>query len=124
MLTIDLGRVKGSHYTSNRILNLIVEEIAKVFIANKRAIICYYCDFISPIPHTKKNISQQEYRSILFTRLYERYVSVKKISNVNQQVVTIDGGNEEKYYVHFIFRDDDSQYIPIISKDLKDAYSK
>ena len=123
LLTIDLGRVKGIQYTSTKTIAAIVEEIAKIFKDNDHAVFCYYCDYTLPIPHTKKHITPQEYRSALFTRLYERYVITHDISDVNQQVVTVDGG-DEKYFIHFIFRDSASSYIPIISNDLKESYSK
>ena len=86
-------------------------------------IICYFCDFLSPIPATRKKIPAQQYRSILFTRMFERYVSQHSIGDIMQSVLTI-GGIEEDYYIHLIARSEHIKYVNMISEDIRTGYSK
>ena len=63
---IELRRLEGRHTTGHEVLAALEKTIADVFLQNDDVIICYYCDFITPIPKTKKNsMPPQEYRSRL-----------------------------------------------------------
>ena len=79
LYAVELERVKGDKPTGHAVLAKIEEVIAKVFLEKSNAIICFICDFISPIPSTKKKIPAQEYRSLLFTRMFERYLGHMKL---------------------------------------------
>ena len=65
----------------------------------------------------------QEYRSRLFERMFQRYVSQHKIENVRLSVVEINGINE-KYYFHVIYREGHSMLASMIGSDLKEGFSK
>ena len=54
---IELERTKGDNVTSPRVLAKIEECIADVFLSHPNVMICFFCDFISLIPSTKKNMS-------------------------------------------------------------------
>ena len=59
---IELRRLAGRNATGQEVLSAIENIIAEFFIEHENAIICYYCDFINPIPHTSKNsMPPQEY---------------------------------------------------------------
>lgn len=109
--------------TGHAVLSQIENVIADTFLRYPNAIICFICDFISPIPATRKAIPPQQYRSILFTRMFERYVSHHPIGSVMQSVLTI-GGIGEDYYIHIIARSEHVKFLNIISEDIRTGYSK
>ena len=87
-------------------------------------IICYYCDFINPIPKTKKNsMPPQEYRSKLFDLMFQRYVKQHGIEGVRLSVVEVNGINEI-YYFHVIYREPHSMLASMIGSDLKEGLGK
>lgn len=123
ILTIELERIKGQLPTGHVVLSQIERVIAEVFLQNPNAVICFICDFLSPIPSSKKQIPVQQYRSILFTRMFERYVSQNSVGSVVQSVLTISGIGED-YYIHIIARSEHMRYVNMISDDIRVGYSK
>ena len=123
VITIELERVKGQKPTGLAVLSQIEKVIADTFLQYPNSIICFICDFLSPIPATKKNIPPQEYRSILFTRMFERYLSQHLIGNVMQSVLKIEGINEY-YYIHTIARSEHVKFLNMIVEDIRTGYSK
>ena len=123
ILTVELERIKGNLPTGHAILSQIEKIISETFFQHHNAIICFICDFMSPIPATRKTIPVQLYRSTLFTRMFERFVSLNDVGSVVQSVLTISGIDED-YYIHIIARSEHMQYVNIISEDLRTGYSK
>jgi hypothetical protein len=89
---IDLRRLEGRHATGHDVLYAIEETIASFFCQHENVIICYYCDFINPIPRTTKNsMPPQEYRSRLFDKMFQRYTKQFNFNDVRLSVVEING---------------------------------
>lgn len=122
VVNIDLVRVDGDNKTSFPTLSEIAWAIADFFLSRENVIICYYCDFLSPIPNSNKNITCQEYRSRLFSDLFYRYIKKYHIEGVDLNVIRIK--SIETHYVHVIYRKELSSYEETISKDIKDTYDK
>ena len=121
---IELRRLAGNHATGHDVLIAIEDTIAELFFQRDDVIICYYCDFINPIPHTKKNtVPPQEYRSMLFDRMFQRYTKQKDIKGVRLSVVEINGINE-KYYFHVIYRENHSVLASMIGSNLREDFNK
>ena len=121
---IELRRLAGNNSTGQEVLAAIENTIADFFAKHEDAIICYYCDFINPIPHTSKNsMPPQEYRSRLFDKMFQRYSSQHGITDVRLSVVEINGINE-KYYFHVIYREAHSLLASMIGHDLKEGFDK
>lgn len=124
LVGIDLRRLKGRHITEQNVLTAIESTIAEFFFQREDVLICYYCDFITPIPNTSKNtMPPQEYRSLLFEKMFQRYLNLHKISGIRLSVVEINGINE-KYYFHVIYREKHSAQASLICNDLRVGYSK
>lgn len=124
VIGIELRRLAGNHTTGLEVLAAVEDSIAKVFLQRKDVIICYYCDFINRIPHTSKNsMPPQEYRSLLFDKLFQRYTHQHQIKDVRLSVVEINGINE-KYYFHVIYRENHSILASLIGHDLKEGFDK
>ena len=126
VMDVELNRVQGLNPTTNAVLSKIGEKIANVFLANPNVIICYFCDFLSELPYTNKrhkNLSVQEYRSILFSQMFDRYVSQHHLENVSLAVLTIEGV-EETYYVHIVARSEHLRYISQINDGIQRDFGK
>ena len=121
---IDLRRLVGSSPTGHDMLAAIEKVIADFFLEYDNLMIFYYCDFLNPIPHTKKtSMPPQEYRSNLFRLMFERYVSLHDIDDVHLSVITAKG-IDDTYYFHLIYRECHAHLAPVISQDIKEGYSK
>jgi len=121
---IELRRLSGSHATGLEVLTAIEDTVAELFLKNSNVMVCYYCDFINPIPRTTKNsMPPQEYRSRLFDRMFQRYTKQRGIGGIRLSVVEINGVNE-KYYFHVIYRETHSFLATIIGHDLKEGFDK
>ena len=121
---IELRRLAGHNATGQEVLVAIESTIADYFVSHENSIICYYCDFINPIPCTKKNsMPPQQYRSLLFDRMFQRYTKLHGITNIRLSVVEINGINE-KYYFHVIYRETHSLLASLIGRDLKEGFDK
>lgn len=121
---IELRRLAGRNATGQEVLAAIESTIAEFFAKHNNAIICYYCDFINPVPHTSKNsMPPQEYRSRLFDKMFQRYSQLHGIIDVHLSVVEINGINE-KYYFHVIYREAHSLLASMIGRDLKEGFDK
>lgn len=124
VIGIDLRRLVGSSPTGHDMLAAIEKVIADFFQEYDNVMIFYYCDFINPIPHTKKtSMPPQEYRSNLFRLMFERYVSLHDIDDVHLSVITAKG-IDDTYYFHLIYRECHAHLAPVISQDIKEGYSK
>ena len=124
VVAIELRRLAGRNTTGQEVLAAIESTIAEYFVSHENSIICYYCDFINPIPHTKKNsMPPQQYRSLLFDRMFQRYTKLHGITDVRLSVVEINGINE-KYYFHVIYHENHSFLASMIGRDLKEGFDK
>lgn len=123
VLDIDLYRSKGSNVTDHKILARIEDCIADVFFKHSNAVICFFCDFIGLLPNTTKTMSVQEYRSLLFSRMFERYVKTHHIGGVHNHVVTVKGVAED-YYVHVIARVEHGQFARMIGEGIQKDFGK
>lgn len=124
ILMVELDRIAGTGTINYRVLSAITKVVADVFIENQHVIICFLCDFLSPIPSTKKKITCQEYRSRIFSKLFERYVSTNQVaSSVTQTIVAIDGV-DEKFYIHIIARREHEKFVQVIRDDTKSVFDK
>ena len=126
VLDVELNRVQGLNPTNTAVLAKIGERIAEVFLANPNVIICYFCDFLSALPYTNKKhkqLSVQEYRSNLFSQMFDRYVSQHHIEDISLAILTIEGV-EDNYYVHVIARNEHLHYISQINDGIQRDFGK
>lgn len=123
VVDIGLGRSKGINVTSHKVLHQIEECIADMLLSHPNVIISFFCDFISLVPRMKRKMPVQEYRSILFTRMFERYVSHKHLDGICNRVVTVEG-SAENYYFHIIARQEHLKYADIIAQEYQTDYGK
>ena len=122
VVNIDLTRARKEKAASIRTLSIITSRIAEYFLERKNLVICYYCDFLGPIPHTNKKITCQAYRNQLFSLLFKRYIIKFDISGIIDRVITIHG--VEDYFVHIIYRQQHEKYVNLIANSIHEGYDK
>ena len=119
---IIIDRKKGDHCTGRKVLHKIANE------ENQDLILYYFCDDTNPIPNlnTKgqhKDLSSQEYRSRLFSKLFEGYKKSHQVTGINDYPIIIDGEGY-KDFVHLIARSSHKGFVLAVRNDIKTGWGK
>lgn len=122
VVDIELERSKGTNVTSSKVLSLIEGCIADYMLNHRNVLFCFFCDFIHTVP-TRKNIPVQEYRSRLFSAMFNSYVTQHHLEGFCNHVVKIEGV-AETFYFHVIYRDEHEAYARMISEVNQKDFSK
>ena len=120
---VGLGRVSGGNVTSTKMLSQIEECIADFMQRHENVVLSFFCDFINFLPATRKNIPVQEYRSRLFSLMFDRYVSQHNLTVYSNKVVEIEGVAEH-FYFHVISRKEHLMYAEMIAEGYKKDFGK
>ena len=124
IVEVILDRELGKGLAGMALLDNISSVIANLFIENKNAILFFYCDDLNEIPRCRtRNISPQEYRSDLFSLMFERYVTKHGIQSVHDVTIRINAIDHCLFF-HFISRDEHMDLIDEIKEDFAATYSK
>lgn len=125
-IEIDLGHTKGTESTNPLFLAQIEKIIANVFLTHSNVIICFFCDFIHIIPSMskkKEHMTVQQYRSLLFARMFERFTNYHHIEDVYNRVVVVQGV-VEPYFFHAISRKEHLKYADMIAEGYHKDFDK
>ena len=122
VVEIGLARVKGQNVTSPLVLARIEESIANIMQRHRNVILSFFCDFIHVVP-SKKKISVQEYRSRLFSAMFNRYVSQHHLHDYCNHVVEIEGVSEP-FFFHVIYRKEHEVYADMIAEGHQKDFGK
>ena len=124
IVEVVLDREVGTGMVGMTLLNKISSVVANMFMENKNAILFFYCDDLNEIPRCRtRNISPQEYRSNLFSLMFERYVTKHGIQSVHDVTIRINAIDHCLFF-HFISRDEHMDLIDEIKEDFAATYSK
>ena len=123
LISIELMRIKGSGVTSTITLKTIEEQIAGTFEEFPESILFYYCDFLNPVPTNRQGLSPQEYRSRLFSLMFQRYITHNNILNVSDVLVTIEG-EDDQYFIHMIARQQHLFIVQQLGERLRKDFEK
>ena len=110
---VTLIREDGTGRVGYGVLNMVSESLAKFLMANQEAVLCFYCDDQTDVVRRKSEITPQEYRSQLFSRMYDHYVTVHGIDWLINYKVTIEVGGQPRI-THFICRREHSGAVTAI----------
>ncbi|MEZ7505376.1 hypothetical protein [Flavobacterium sp. Arc2] len=92
-----------------------ISSIIENYIINHNVILYCYCDIVEIKKSEKKNsISNQEFRSRLFCRMFERHTK----GNYINKVVIIDDEIANNHYIHLITENNNKDFIDIITDEL------
>lgn len=103
---VTLIRECGEGYVGYNMLYAVSDTLAKFMFENDDAVLCFYCDGNTNVKRNHADISPQEYRSLLFTRMFDKYTGMHGLTNfVNHRVrMDIDGDSMKSQFAHFICR--------------------
>lgn len=101
---VTLIRVSGTGIIDYNTLSIVSRTLANFLMDNEDAILCFYCDDLTEVLRHNRKVSPQEYRSNLFSKMFERYTKANKVSGfVNHVVKIVDKGTPR--FAHFISRE-------------------
>ncbi|MBQ9678955.1 MAG: hypothetical protein IJV44_12560 [Prevotella sp.] len=126
VVEIGLARVKGNTVTGTRVLAQIEKYIAEMLFSHPNVIISFFCDFINAIPYMskrRKGVTVQQYRSELFSRMFEQYVSKYHLEGVCNKVVVVEGV-AEPYFFHIISRSEHLKFADMIAERHHEDFDK
>lgn len=125
---IIIDRKKGDQCTGRKVLHKIANELANIFAENQNLILYYFCDDINPIPNRNskgknKDLSPQEYRSRLFSKLFEGYIKSHQVIGIYNYPIIFEGEGY-KDFVHLIARASHKEFVTTLCKDINTVWGK
>ena len=125
---IVIDRIKGDDSTAQEILHTITAKIADLFANNDNLILYYSCDDMNPIPSrntrsANKNLSVQEYRSRLFSHLFESYMVSHQVSGFINTPIVIEGVGYTQF-MHLVTRIKHKPIVNLIKDDVMKGWGK
>lgn len=123
-----IDRVKGGESTAQDVLHAITGRIADLFAQNENLILYYSCDDMNPIPSrnmkgSNKNLSVQEYRSTLFSHIFDTYMYSHQVFGITNTPVIIKGEGYTQF-MHLIARDKHQDVVSLIKQDVIKGWGK
>ena len=127
-----IERISGESTTGQDILHDITGWVAELFACNPNLIIYYSCDDMTPIPSRNKNSENKdmpvnEYRSKLFTHIFDSYMASHQVSGVINTPIRLDNyenGMGYSLFFHFIAREIHSDIVEMLKEDIKEVSGK
>ncbi|MBO7433305.1 MAG: hypothetical protein J6U13_06075 [Salinivirgaceae bacterium] len=127
-----IERVSGKSATGQDVLHDITGWVAELFFANPNLIVYYSCDDMTPIPRRNKrggnrNMPVNEYRSKLFTRIFDTYMASHQVTGVTNTPIRIDNyenGIGYSLFFHFIARNIHNNVVEILKDNIVEVSGK
>ena len=110
-------------FVDSEVLTRICSELQRVLELNPNIILYFFCDDNSKnirINNSNKNISPQKYRSLLFSRLYERTLSKGNNNQYINKRYEVDMGTGEKQYIHLIYPEHLTKQASLLASTIKE----
>ncbi len=125
---IMIDRVRGGESTAQEVLHAITGRVADLFAENDNLVIYYSCDDMNPIPHrnmngANKELSVQEYRSKLFSHIFDTYMYSHQVSGITNTPVIINGEGYRQF-MHLIARTKHQAIVDLIKYDVIEGWGK
>jgi hypothetical protein len=127
-----IERISGDDTTGQDVLHDITGWVAELFASNPNLIIYYSCDDMTPIPSRNQNSENKdmpvnEYRSKLFTHIFDTYMTSHQVSGVINTPIQLDNyedGMGYSLFFHFIARDIHIDIVEMLKEDIKEVSGK
>ena len=113
-------KVRNSKFLNPRILIDICDTLANFMFEHPNSVLTYLCDPVSEVERHNNNLSPQQYRSNLFSKLFEYYTISHRIEDFIDGIIHIEEKSTENggIYAHFIYHKNLKPQIEVISKIL------
>ena len=117
---VTLVRKAGDGYVGYKVLFAISDALAKFMDENEDAVLCFYCDADTDVQRNHGDMLPQEYRSKLFSRMFEMYVKSHKNSGFINHRIEIEDPDRSynRQYAHFICRKEHERAVAAIGQIL------
>ena len=127
-----IERISGKSTTGQDVLHDITGWVAELFAHSPNLIIYYSCDDMTPIPSRNQNSENKdmpvnEYRSKLFTHIFDTYMTSHQVSGVINTPIQLDNyenGIGYSLFFHFIARDIHNDIVEMLKEDIRDVSGK
>lgn len=125
---IIIDRISGGESTAQEVLHAITGRIADLFADNANLILYYSCDDLNPIPSrntrgANKDLSVQEYRSKLFSHIFDSYMVSHQVSGFSNTPIIINGEGYVQF-MHLIAREKHFAIVNRIKEDVIEGWGK
>lgn len=125
IVEVSLDRLKGDGIDSPDIIFRVTEIIMEYMLDNPRAMLCYWCDDITPVPCALHNqhILPQQCRNRLFTALFARAMRHCHAVHFQDKSLCINP-DEYPMYIHVIHRSEHTAIADSVMRYVSQSYSK
>lgn len=98
----------------------ISDILARFLAENEDAVLCFYCDAQTDVRRNHHDMLPQEYRSRLFSRMFDFYVKSHNISGYTNHCVEIEDPDDaqNRQFAHFICRNEHRNAVAAIGNIL------
>lgn len=109
---VSFVRKSGTGMVGYKVLMSIARILADFLQQQEAAVLCFYCDGVNVVYRHHMDVPPQQYRSQLFSRMFDMYVrKFHKDGVVNYPVVIVDENPWKSQFAHFICRDSHLEII-------------
>ena len=127
-----IDRISGKSTTEQDVLHDITGWVADIFASNPNLIIYYSCDDMTPIParnanSNNKDLPVNEYRSRLFTHIFDTYMVSHQVSGVSNTPIRLDNyenGIGYSIFIHLIARDIHNDVVEMLKDNIREVSGK
>lgn len=117
---VTLIRKAGHGYVGYKVLFSVSDVLGKFMDENEDAVLCFYCDADTDVRRNHRAMPPQEYRSRLFSRMFDMYVKSRGLSGLENLRVEMEepGDPANRRYAHFICREEHKDAVAEIGRVL------
>lgn len=98
---VTLVRISGEDAVGVKTLKAICDVLFRFLNDNDTAVLCFYCDDLTDVARHHTELTPQEYRSRLFSRMFDMYVKTNDITEIVNYGIKIEDDNTPRF-AHFI----------------------
>lgn len=107
---VTLVRISGEDTVGYKTLKTICDVLFRFMKENDNVVLCFYCDDLTDVVRHHIELTPQEYRSRLFSRMFDMYIKTEDVIGiVNYGIKIVDDGTPR--YAHFITPE---KYLPAV----------
>lgn len=108
---VALNRESGDGHVGPAVLNAVSKFLGDFILDNEDAVLCFLCDSVNEVPVNRRNLKPHEFRSTLFSRMFDRYVKSRGIGNLVNRIFALS--NDATIVAHFFCR---KEHLPAVVK--------
>lgn len=114
---VSLLRLSGANCVGFSVLSKVSDILGRFIEENDDAVLCFYCDDLTDIERNHNSITPQEYRSKLFSVMFDKYVRNRNITGIINKSMRFETEGQPKF-VHFICRNEHCKAIEALAEVL------